>query len=150
MICHICGRDTVEGSLLTQQTYQQATRWTMPQESFTSISKKSWFNSTLTWLQVWIIRKNSKVLQKTLPPALRRLEYNFILLIPDGSQSLHVYGVIPDARSAIFDVWRDYQDIRVSDVAYYLRLNHSRLIMSSLLWRPDLKQDILVIRTGVQ
>ncbi|KYB29704.1 hypothetical protein TcasGA2_TC031518 [Tribolium castaneum] len=71
---------------------------------------------------------------------LVQLDFN---MTTDGSQSLHVYGVIPDARSAMFDVWRDYQDIRVSDVAYYLRLNHSRLIMSSLLWRPDLKHDIL-------
>ncbi|KAJ3640007.1 hypothetical protein Zmor_003331 [Zophobas morio] len=70
---------------------------------------------------------------------LVQLDFN---MTTDGSQSLHVYGVIPDARSAMFDIWRDYEDIRVSDVAYYVRLNHSRLIMSSLLWRPDLKQDI--------
>jgi hypothetical protein len=70
---------------------------------------------------------------------LVQLDFN---MTTDGSQSLHVYGVIPDARSAMFDIWRDYEDIRVSDVAYYLRLNHSRLIVSSLLWRPDLKHDI--------
>lgn len=142
---HICGQGTGEGSLLTRQTYQQSTRWTMPQESFTSISKKSWFNLTLTWLQVWIILKNSKVCKRD---SLRRYVTwnNFISSVPDGSQSLHVYGVIPDARSAMFDIWRDYEDIRVSDVAYYLRLNHSRLIVSSLLWRPDLKHDIQVIR----
>ncbi|RZC41779.1 VWD domain containing protein [Asbolus verrucosus] len=78
---------------------------------------------------------------------LVQLDFN---MTTDGSQSLHVYGAIPDARSAIFDIWRDYEDIRVSDVAYYLRLNHSRLITSSLLWRPDLKHDIQNgIRSGV-
>lgn len=55
-----------------------------------------------------------------------------------------MYGIIPDARSATFDIWRDYEDIRVSDVAYLLRLNHSRLLVANLKWRPDLKQDIKV------
>lgn len=60
-----------------------------------------------------------------------------------------MYGAIPDARSATFDLWRDYDDIRISDVAYYLSLNHSRLVVSSLRWRPDLKQDIQVRRVAL-
>lgn len=55
-----------------------------------------------------------------------------------------MYGIIPDARSATFDMWRDYEDIRVSDVSYLLRLNHSRLLVANLKWRPELKQDIKV------
>lgn len=60
---------------------------------------------------------------------------------------MHIYGNIPDARSSYFDIWRDYEEIRISDVSYFLRLNHSRLVVSSLRWRPDLKQDI---RNGIR
>ncbi|CAG9760349.1 unnamed protein product [Ceutorhynchus assimilis] len=63
-------------------------------------------------------------------------------LTEDGSQSLHTYGVIPDARSVTFEIWRDYEDKRLSDVSYYLKLNHSRLIMSELKWRPELINDV--------
>lgn len=55
-----------------------------------------------------------------------------------------MYGIIPDARSATFDIWRDYEDIRVADVSYFLRLNHSRLLVGNLKWRPELKQDVKV------
>lgn len=55
-----------------------------------------------------------------------------------------MYGVIPDARSTTFDIYRDYDDKRVSDVSYYLRMNHSRLIMSRLHWRPELVGDVQV------
>lgn len=57
-----------------------------------------------------------------------------------------MYGVIPDARSAFFDIWRDYEEIRISDVSYLLRLNHSRLVVSNLIWRPELREDIQVTR----
>ncbi|ENN76768.1 hypothetical protein YQE_06609, partial [Dendroctonus ponderosae] len=60
----------------------------------------------------------------------------------DGSQCLHIYGVIPDARSARFEIWRDYDDKRLTDLFYYLKLNHSRLIMSELKWRPELIKDV--------
>ncbi|CAH1158795.1 unnamed protein product [Phyllotreta striolata] len=71
-----------------------------------------------------------------------KLLYLNLNMTEDGSQSLHMYGIIPDARSAHFDIWRDYDDKRISDVAYFLRLNHSRLIMSTLKWRPDLISDV--------
>lgn len=61
---------------------------------------------------------------------------------PDATESIHMFGEIPNARSANFDIWRDYDDIRIRDVAYYLQLNHSRLITSRLLWRPELRKDI--------
>ncbi|CAH0561935.1 unnamed protein product [Brassicogethes aeneus] len=72
----------------------------------------------------------------------KKLLYLDFNMTRDGSQSLHVHGLIPDARSAIFDIWRKYEDIRVSDLSYYLRLNHSRLITSSLLWRKEAVSDV--------
>ncbi|KAJ8978166.1 hypothetical protein NQ317_004215 [Molorchus minor] len=72
----------------------------------------------------------------------KKLLYLHVNMTEDGSQSLHMYGLIPDARSVTFDIWRDYEDKRVSDVSYYLRLNHSRLIMSTLRWRPELTGDV--------
>ena len=55
-----------------------------------------------------------------------------------------MYGVIPDARSIAFNIWRDYEDIRIFDVSSFLRLNHSRLLVSSLKWRPELLPEIRV------
>lgn len=72
---------------------------------------------------------------------LVKLDANFT---PDASQNLRMLGIIPDARSASFDLWRDYEDIRIVDVAYYLRMNHSRLITSQLIWRPKLKIELKV------
>ncbi|KAK9890371.1 hypothetical protein WA026_010464 [Henosepilachna vigintioctopunctata] len=68
-----------------------------------------------------------------------QLIYN---MTSDGRQSMYMYGDIPDARSAKFNAWRNYDDIRISDVTYYLSMNHSRLIVSSLLWRPNLLQGL--------
>ncbi|XP_066586148.1 uncharacterized protein Apoltp [Prorops nasuta] len=63
---------------------------------------------------------------------------------PDAIESLRMYGKIPDARNAVFDIWRTYDnDLTVSDVSFYLKLNHSRLVTSTLRWRPDLKTDIM-------
>lgn len=73
---------------------------------------------------------------------LIQLNANFT---PDASQNLRMLGVIPDARSASFDMWRDYEDIRIVDVAYYLRMNHSRLITSQLIWRPKLRGELKVM-----
>ncbi|XP_045482614.1 uncharacterized protein LOC123686485 [Harmonia axyridis] len=67
------------------------------------------------------------------------LDYN---MTTDGRQSLHMFGDIPDARNAKFNIWRDYDDIRIMDVMYYLKMNHSRLIISNLIWRPELLRDL--------
>lgn len=72
---------------------------------------------------------------------LVRLDANFT---PDASQNLRMFGNVPDARSASFNLWRDYEDIRIVDISYYLRMNHSRLITSQLIWRPKLKKEIMV------
>lgn len=70
-----------------------------------------------------------------------RLDANFT---PDASQNLQMLGVIPDARSASFHLWRNYEEIRIVDVSYYLRMNHSRLITSQLVWRPKMRTEITV------
>lgn len=72
---------------------------------------------------------------------LIRLNVN---LTPDATQNLRLLGVIPDARSASFDLWRDYEDIHVVDIASYIRMNHSRLVTSKIIWRPQMKSDIKV------
>jgi hypothetical protein len=63
-------------------------------------------------------------------------------LMSDSSQKFQVYGVIPDTRSAQLNVWREYDDIRIDDISYFIQMNHSRLITSRLLWRPKLKKEI--------
>lgn len=70
-----------------------------------------------------------------------RLEVN---MTPDASQNLQMLGTIPNARSASLDLWRDYEDIRIVDISYYLRMNHSRLVTSQLIWRPKMRSDIKV------
>lgn len=67
------------------------------------------------------------------------LNYN---MTKDGSQSLHMHGMIPDARNAVFNIWRNYEERQISDLSYLLRLNHSRLIVSNLKWRPELINDV--------
>lgn len=63
---------------------------------------------------------------------------------PDAVRSLRLYGEIPDARHAFFNIWRTYDDdFSISDVSFYLKLNHSRLVTSTLRWRPELKSDIV-------
>lgn len=70
---------------------------------------------------------------------LIRLDLN---LTPDATQNLRMIGHIPDARSASFDLWRDYEEIHVVDIASYIRMNHSRLVTSKIIWRPRMKSDI--------
>lgn len=67
-----------------------------------------------------------------------------MIMTPDGSQRLKMNGAIPDNRQAFFDLYRDYEDIRVTDIAYYIKMNHSRLITSHFKWRPTLKSDVKV------
>ncbi|PNF28889.1 hypothetical protein B7P43_G03854 [Cryptotermes secundus] len=61
---------------------------------------------------------------------------------PDAAESFNMYGIVPDVRNVIFNVWRDYEEIRISDMSFYLRLNHSRLVTSKLKWRPEIKTEI--------
>lgn len=65
-----------------------------------------------------------------------------INMTPDATENIYMYGIIPDSRSAYFDFWRDYDTAREVDVAYYLKMNHSRLVTSKLLWRPEIRSDL--------
>ncbi|XP_015599666.1 uncharacterized protein LOC107269849 [Cephus cinctus] len=72
-----------------------------------------------------------------------KLTWLMLNFTPDALESLRMHGSIGDARSAVFDIWRTYdKDFSISDVSFYLRLNHSRLVTSTLRWRPDLRQDV--------
>lgn len=73
-----------------------------------------------------------------------KLTWMMVNYTPDARKSLRMYGNIPDARNAIFDIWRTYEDdLTISDVSFYLKLNHSRLVTSTLRWEPELKNDIM-------
>lgn len=65
-----------------------------------------------------------------------------VKLTEDGSQKFQIRGDIPDTRSAVLNIWREYEDKRIDDVAYFIQMNHSRLITSKFLWRPKMKKDI--------
>ncbi|CAG9122181.1 unnamed protein product [Plutella xylostella] len=56
--------------------------------------------------------------------------------------SYHLVGMIVDTRSAKLDAWRDYDDVTTVDLASYIRLNHSRLLTSSVVWRPQIFGEV--------
>ncbi|EGI63145.1 Apolipophorin [Acromyrmex echinatior] len=73
-----------------------------------------------------------------------KLTWMMVNYTPDATVSLRMHGSIPDARNAIFNVWRTYDDdLRLSDISFYLKMNHSRLVTSTLRWRPKLKSDVI-------
>ncbi|XP_015122764.1 uncharacterized protein LOC107045138 [Diachasma alloeum] len=73
-----------------------------------------------------------------------KLTWMMVNYTPDAVTSLRMYGNIPDVRNAVFDIWRTYErDLVVSDVSFYLKLNHSRLVTYTLKWRPELKGDVV-------
>ncbi|XP_053620364.1 uncharacterized protein Apoltp [Plodia interpunctella] len=56
--------------------------------------------------------------------------------------SYHLIGRIIDTRSARLDAWRDFDDVTTVDLASYIRLNHSRLLTSSIIWRPEIFSEV--------
>ncbi|XP_068624199.1 uncharacterized protein Apoltp [Battus philenor] len=56
--------------------------------------------------------------------------------------SYHLVGKIVDARSAKLNAWRDFDDVTTVDLASYIRLNHSRLLTSSVVWRPEIFSEV--------
>nr|XP_034825791.1 apolipophorins [Maniola hyperantus] len=56
--------------------------------------------------------------------------------------SYHMIGKIIDTRSARLDAWRHYDDVTTVDIASYVRLNHSRLLTSAFMWRPEIFSEI--------
>ncbi|VVC87836.1 unnamed protein product [Leptidea sinapis] len=56
--------------------------------------------------------------------------------------SYHMIGEIVDTRSAKLNAWRNYDDVTTVDLASYIRLNHSRLLTSSFVWRPEIFAEV--------
>ncbi|XP_026316021.1 uncharacterized protein LOC113227343 [Hyposmocoma kahamanoa] len=56
--------------------------------------------------------------------------------------SYHMVGRIGDTRSAKLDAWRNFDEITTVDLASYIRLNHSRLLTSSIIWRPQIFSQV--------
>ncbi|XP_024085563.1 apolipophorins [Cimex lectularius] len=61
---------------------------------------------------------------------------------PNASEQLLMDGWYRDQRHAQLRVWRTYEDFEISDVICLTRLNHSRMLTSLLIWRPDIKEDL--------
>lgn len=51
-------------------------------------------------------------------------------------------GKIVDTRSAKLNAWRNYDDVTTVDIASYIRLNHSRLLTSAVVWRPEIFSEV--------
>lgn len=49
-----------------------------------------------------------------------------------------------ESKKAKFNIWRTENNVIIPDVKFSLSLNHSRLLSSSLEWRTDLKDNIVV------
>jgi len=54
-------------------------------------------------------------------------------------------GNMLENKIAKFNIWRTEDNVIIPDVGFSLSLNHSRLLSSSLEWRIDLKDNIVVI-----
>ncbi|ODN01102.1 Apolipophorin [Orchesella cincta] len=68
--------------------------------------------------------------------------YFTMCAVHDLTNGVFAEGGVVDSRNAIFDITESYDNFRFSDVNFYLRLNHSRLITSKLKWRPELFSEI--------
>lgn len=68
------------------------------------------------------------------------------ILLPfvDASQQILVRGDFVDNRHAFWKLWRRYDDLSEDDIAFFLRLNHSRLLTARYTWRTTMKQDLIV------
>lgn len=55
-------------------------------------------------------------------------------------------GNMLESKNAKFNIWRTENNVIIPDVGFSLSLNHSRLLSSSLEWRIDLKDNIVVIK----
>lgn len=53
-------------------------------------------------------------------------------------------GNMLESKKAKFNIWRTENSVIIPDVRFSLSLNHSRLLSSSLEWRTDLKENIVV------
>ena len=94
------------------------------------------------------------------------LFWNYFLFSTDSTDKLVVQGGVEDMRNAIFSLAHintipeeaeavtsipeaipipgSNRSYIVRDIDFYFKLNHTRLLTSRLLWRPELKQELLV------
>nr|XP_018903254.1 PREDICTED: uncharacterized protein LOC109034507 [Bemisia tabaci] len=70
-------------------------------------------------------------------------------LTPDESERLLMEGTMGDNRNVMLDVWRVYDDLVISDLKFYVALNHSRLLSSAIIWRPENQNEILASCYGL-
>ncbi|KAL0271734.1 UNVERIFIED_CONTAM: hypothetical protein PYX00_008731 [Menopon gallinae] len=70
-----------------------------------------------------------------------------INMTPDATEQFRAAGSIPDSRNAMLNVWRAYEGEIITDIASFLRFNHSRLIISRIQWRPTLQKEVT---TGIE
>lgn len=68
-----------------------------------------------------------------------------LFVVAELSDGIYAEGGVIDSRNVRLDVWEVVDKLRLSDVSYFLRLNHSRLITSQLKWPSDLN-SILEVR----
>lgn len=61
---------------------------------------------------------------------------------PDASERLHMEGFYRDDRNLFFKLWRVYDEDFITDASLFARLNHSRMLQSTLLWRPNMRNDL--------
>ncbi|CAH1394070.1 unnamed protein product [Nezara viridula] len=72
--------------------------------------------------------------------SLTELDVN---LTADASEKLSMKGSHRESRHSVLDIWRSYDDLFVSDLHFSTNLNHSRLLTSYLIWRPEIQSDIV-------
>ncbi|XP_067622386.1 uncharacterized protein Apoltp [Eurosta solidaginis] len=63
-------------------------------------------------------------------------------LTEDNTHNLIMDCSIPNARNIYIDIWRNYDELSIVDVASYIKLNHSRHLSGRLHWRPNIKREL--------
>ena len=64
--------------------------------------------------------------------------------VTDLTDGLYAEGGVMDSRNFKFDISESYDNYRFSDLNFFLRMNHSRLVTSQLKWRPELLEELRV------
>jgi len=69
-----------------------------------------------------------------------------LFCFPELTDGIFIQGGVIDFRNVKFDISEAYETFRFSDVNFFLRMNHSRLITSRLKWRPQLFSELKASR----
>lgn len=68
----------------------------------------------------------------------------YAVVLLDATKQMFMSGYVLESKKAKFNIWRTENNVIIPDVGFSLSLNHSRLLSSSLEWRTDLKDNIVV------